>query len=77
VSGDAGELCGDIRVTLTDDATNIYVIPLNAEPQDLGALDGGVSKSYTASYSIPETVGNEIQGDSCVFTMTASLGQTH
>lgn len=42
---------------------------------DLGALNGGAVRNLTFSYSIPTTVGNEIQGDTTTFGIETTLYQ--
>jgi len=71
-----GELCSSANITVKDGTTVIKTGTLSAfGAATLAALNAGASKTYTLTYDIPGTVGNVIQSDSCVFTLTATLNQ--
>ncbi|MFA6338593.1 MAG: TasA family protein [Candidatus Paceibacterota bacterium] len=77
-----GELCGEVIVTLSETkdevTTTFYNAALKSFPTagiELGELAGGATRNLTVSYSVPSTVGNKIQSDSCTFNMAATLEQ--
>ena len=76
-AGEPGELCDAMQVQVEYGTTLVY--PFGSlsgiSSLSLGTLSAGASETYKLSYQIPDTIGNEIQSDSCGFTITATLTQ--
>lgn len=75
-SDNLGELCSALNVVINYDGAEKYSGPLSdAINLSLGALNAGVEKNYSVSYTLPSSTNNRVQSDDCVFTMTATLNQ--
>lgn len=84
---DNGELSANMDIVIWIDTnsdgvkdageTELYSGKLNAEagPYSIGALAGSGTSYVSISYSIDNSVGNVIQGDSCTFTVLYNLNQ--
>ncbi|MFA5095309.1 MAG: TasA family protein [Candidatus Paceibacterota bacterium] len=73
-----GDLCATMQVKVDYNSVTVYgwnSLAGLSTPLSLGSLSAGADADYTLSYKIPDTVGNEIQGDSCGFGITATLTQ--
>ena len=85
---DNGELSANIDTVLWVDTNNdgvkdageteLYNGKLNAEvgAYSIGSLAASGTTYVSLSYSIDSSVGNEIQGDSCTFTIEFNLTQS-
>lgn len=74
-----GNLCANVNITVTESGVTDpwYSGTLSGFTTvvNTGALAHGVTRNFTVGYSIPSTVGNEIQGDICTFDIEVGLAQ--
>ncbi|OPX61814.1 MAG: hypothetical protein A4E29_00693 [Methanomassiliicoccales archaeon PtaB.Bin134] len=85
---DAGELGANMMITVWVDSnsnglvdgteTTAYSGTVNSATTswNLGPLAGGATSKVSIKYLIPTSVGNEIQGDICTFSIEYTLTQT-
>ncbi|AKB21134.1 TasA family protein [Methanosarcina sp. WH1] len=67
----------DVLTVSISDGTNTVSGKLSelTTAQSLGVLDVGTGKTFTVTYSVDSSAGNEIQGDKVTFDVEVSLNQ--
>ena len=70
-----GELGNDVTLTITDGTNTWTGVPSALSSANLGALNANSERTFTVTYVVASSAGNEIQSDGLTFDLAFTLTQ--